>query len=266
MPNISTIDWLILLLYCTSVFGIGFSLKPYIRSRRDYFLAGRSLPAWLCALALVAASLGAPEVLTMAAAGARYGFAAALFFTLGSVPALLVLGRWLMPVYYASGARTLPEYLRLRFGRPAGLLHAVLFIPMALFTAGLGLFLMASVFQSLRIFDRFFQSPGWYGHGSFALLVALSVLLVAAYLMQGGLAATIYTQVVQLAVITAALLPLVYLGLRSAGGIAGPTRRHRPRCRTLFQRQPHRARPRRGLRRGLLVRGPAPRPDSLGRA
>jgi SSS family solute:Na+ symporter len=221
LPNISTIDWLILLLYCTTVFGIGFSLKPYIKSRRDHFEAGRSLPAWLCALALVAASLGAPEVLTMAAAGARYGLDAARFFTLGALPALLFLGLVLMPVYYASGARTLPEYLRLRFGRLAGLLHAVLFLAMALFTAGLGLYLMASVFQSLRIFDRFFQSPGWYGHGSFALLVALSVLLVAAYLMQGGLAGTIYTQVVQFAVITAALLPLVYLGLRSTGGLAG---------------------------------------------
>ena len=223
MPNISAIDWLILLLYCTTVFGIGFSLKPYIKSRRDYFQAGRSLPAWLCALALVAASLGAPEILTMAAAGAHYGLAAAVFFTLGALPALLFLGLGLMPVYYGSGARTVPEYLRLRFGRPAGLLHAVLFIAMALFTAGLSLYLMATVFQSLHVFDRFFQNAGWYGHSSFALLVALSVLLVATYLLQGGLAATIYTQIVQLAVITVGLLPVVFLALRGVGGIAGLT-------------------------------------------
>lgn len=221
MPNLTTIDWLILLLYGTSVLGIGFSLKPWIHSPRDYFEAGRALPAWLCALALVAASLGAPEILAMSAAGARYGLAAACFFTLGAVPALLFLGLGLMPVYYRSGARTVPEYLRLRFGRPAGLLHAALFVVMALFIAGLSLCLMASVFQSLRVFDRFFQNAGWYGHGSFALVVALSVLLVAACLMQGGLAGTIYSQVIQLALITAGLLPVVFLGLRGIGGLAG---------------------------------------------
>lgn len=221
MPNLSAVDWLVMLLYCTTVLGIGLSLKPFTTTAKDYFLAGRAQPAWICALGMVAASLGAPEVLTMAATGAHYGLAAACFFTLGSVPALIFLAYWLMPVYYASGARTIPEFLRLRFGRPTALLHAWLYVAMALFTAGLSLYLMATVFQAIHVFDRFFASFSWYQHSSFAVLVALSILLVAAYLLQGGLAGTLYSQTVQLALLVAGLLPVVYLGLRGVGGWSG---------------------------------------------
>lgn len=221
MPNLSTVDWLILLLYCTSVLGIGFSLKPFTDTRGDFFQAGRAQPAWICALAFLAASLGAPEILLMGAAGAQYGLAAACFFALGAVPAMLFLGLYLMPLYYGSGARTVPEYLRLRFDRKTGVLNAVLFVAMSLCTAGLSLYLMATVFQSLHVFDRFFENLGWYQHGSFAVVIALSVLVVAAYVLLGGLAGSIYSQVVQFFLMVAGLLPVVFLGLRGAGGWSG---------------------------------------------
>lgn len=221
MPNLSAVDWLILLLYSATVLSIGFSLKPFTVTTKDYFQASRAQPAWICAIAMVAASLGAPEILILAAAGARYGLAAACFFSLGAVPALIFLGLYLMPAYYASGARTIPEFLRLRFGRPAALVHAWLFVAMALFTSGLSLYLMATVFQALHVFDRFFASYSWYQHSSFGVLVALSVLLVAACVLLGGLAGSLYSQIVQFALLVSGLLPVVYLGLRGVGGWSG---------------------------------------------
>jgi hypothetical protein len=115
LPNLNSTDWLIVLLYLFSVLAIGFSLRSNIKTSKDFLQAGRSMPAWICALAFIAASLGSQEVIAMGAAGAKYGFKAALFFSLGAIPALLFAGVFMMPLYYGSGARTVPEYLGLRF-------------------------------------------------------------------------------------------------------------------------------------------------------
>src|SRR6267143_2663051 len=116
------IDWLILSLYIVFVVGIGFTLKSSMKTSTDFFLAGRAIPAWVCGLAFISANLGAQEVIGMGASGAKYGIATSHFYWVGAIPAMVFVGIFMMPFYYGSRARSVPEYLRLRFDeKPRGL-------------------------------------------------------------------------------------------------------------------------------------------------
>jgi SSS family solute:Na+ symporter len=227
VPILASADWLILLIYGFFVLSAGLSLAPAIADSRGYLTAGRKLPGWLCGLALMDASMGSLEVLGMSAAGAKYGVASIGFFALGSIPALLFTAFILMPVFYAaesapgSPVRSIPEYLGVRFDRKTRALNAVLFIAMALFSAGIALYAMARVIHALHVFDNVtngLKMPAW---GAQLLLMALPALLVLVYVLLGGLAATMYNQLLQFCVLVAALFPVVLLGLKRAGGWSG---------------------------------------------
>src|SRR3954462_9429038 len=116
-------DYLILAIYFVFVLGIGFVAKRTIKTSLDYFLSGRSLPAWITGLAFVSANLGALEILGMAANGAQYGVATLHFYWIGAIPAMVFLGIVMMPFYYGARIRSVPEYLRLRFNEPTHALN-----------------------------------------------------------------------------------------------------------------------------------------------
>jgi SSS family solute:Na+ symporter len=120
-------DWLILGLYFVFVLGIGFVAKRYIKTSLDYFLSGRSLPAWITGLAFISANLGALELLGMAANGAQYGVATLHFYWIGAIPAMVFLGIVMMPFYYGAKVRSVPEYLRLRFDNKTHVFNALTF-------------------------------------------------------------------------------------------------------------------------------------------
>ncbi len=113
--QLGAIDWAILVLYFAFVIGIGVVLKRRMLSSTDFFLSGRSIPAWIAGLAFLSANLGAQEVMGMAASGAKYGMATAHFYWVGAMPAMVFVGVFMMPFYYGSRARSVPEYLKLRF-------------------------------------------------------------------------------------------------------------------------------------------------------
>src|SRR5258708_6691742 len=113
--KLTSVDWLIMLLYFVFVLGIGFALKRYMKTSKDFFQAGRALPAWICGLAFISANLGAQEVIGMGASGAKYGIATSHFYWIGAIPAMIFVGIFMMPFYYGSKARSVPEFLRLRF-------------------------------------------------------------------------------------------------------------------------------------------------------
>src|SRR5205823_2621229 len=113
--SLAGIDYLIMLIYFAFVLGIGFALKRFMKTSSEFLLAGRSIPAWVCGLAFISANLGAQEVIGMAASGAKYGLATNHFYWLGAIPAMVFVGIFMMPFYYGSRARSVPEYLRLRF-------------------------------------------------------------------------------------------------------------------------------------------------------
>ncbi len=221
MPTLTSTDWLILSLYFFSVLAIGFSLRTNIKSSADFLQAGRSLPTWICALAFLAVSLGSQELLAMGAAGAQFGFKTAFFFSLGAIPAILFAAACMVPNYYVSGARTVPEYLYLRFDQKTRLLNAITFAVATVAGAGISLYLMARLFQALSIFDPLFYSYGWPRQGIFTFCVLLPAVFVLVYVLFAGLAGAMVNQVLQFLLIVAGLLPVVLMSLNSIGGLSG---------------------------------------------
>ncbi len=221
MPELVSTDWLILLLFVLGMIGLGVSMRSSIKSSRDYFQAGRSLPTWVCALAFIGAGLGAPEVIGMGAAGAGFGFRTALYFLLGGVPAMLFVALFMIPLYYSSGAVTLPGYLGLRFDNKTRVLSAGLFIAMVLTSTGIALCVIARIFEALRIFDQLFFAYGWPREGIFLVCILLAAVPVLIYVLIAGLRATIMGQFVQFVLLVAGFLPPVWIGLKNIGGWSG---------------------------------------------
>ncbi len=221
LPELASTDWLVLLLYVLGCIGLGLSMRSSIKNNLDYLQAGRSLSTWMCAIAFIAASLGAPEVLGMGAAGAAFGFRAALYFLLGGIPALLFVALFVIPLYYNSGAVTLPGYLGMRFDGKTRVLSAGMFIVMALVSAGIALFMVARILEAMRIFDRLFFTYGWPHEGIFLVCILLAAVPVLIYVLIAGLRGTIVSQLIQFVLFVAGFLPIVWVGLKGIGGWSG---------------------------------------------
>jgi SSS family solute:Na+ symporter len=219
--QLTAIDWVIMLVYFASVLGIGAVLKRFVKTSTDFFLAGRSIPAWICGLAFISANLGAQEVIGMAASGAKYGIATSHFYWIGAIPAMVFVGLFMMPFYYGSRARSVPEYLRLRFDEKTRALNAISFAIMTVFSSGISMYAMARLIETLRILDAPFRSLNLPSTWIFHFSVLVSALIVLAYILLGGLTSAIYNEVLQFFLIVAGFLPLVWLGLRNVGGWEG---------------------------------------------
>jgi SSS family solute:Na+ symporter len=204
----SFVDYLLVAAYFVVVLGIGVAARRRVSDSLDFFLSGRSLPAWVTGLAFISANLGAVEIVGMSANGAQYGMATMHYFWIGAVPAMLFLGVVMMPFYYGSKVRSVPEFMRRRFGTGAHLVNAVTFAIAQVLIAGINLYLLATIVNALLGW------PLWV-----SLIVAAAVVL--SYITLGGLSAAIYNEVLQFFVIVAALLPLTLIGLHRVGGISG---------------------------------------------
>jgi SSS family solute:Na+ symporter len=206
--NMNALDYLILALYFLTVLGVGFAARRAIRTSVDFFLSGRSLPAWVTGLAFVSANLGALEIIGMAANGAQYGVMTVHYYWIGAVPAMVFLGIVMMPFYYGSKVRSVPEYLRLRFNRPTHLLNAISFAVAQVLIAGVNLYALALVMQALL---------GW----PLWIAIVVGAFIVLVYITIGGLSGAIYNEVLQFFVILAGLIPITVIGLVKVGGVSG---------------------------------------------
>jgi SSS family solute:Na+ symporter len=219
--TLTFIDWLIMLLYFVFVLGIGFALRRFVKTGNDFFLAGRSIPAWVCGLAFISANLGAQEVIGMAASGAKYGIATSHFYWIGAIPAMIFVGLFMMPFYYGSRARSVPEYLRLRFDEKTRGFNAISFAAMTIFSSGISMYAMARLLGILHVFDAPFQRLGLPSSWIFHVSILLAAVIVLVYIFLGGLTSAIYNEVLQFFLIVAGFLPLVWLGLKNVGGWEG---------------------------------------------
>src|SRR5688572_6081797 len=210
--QLGAIDYLILALYFVFVLGIGAALRRYSRSGSDFLLSDRSMPAWVAGLAFLSANLGAQEVIGMAASGAKYGISTSHFYWIGAIPAMVFVGIFMMPFYYGSRARSVPEYLKLRFDEKTRGFNAISFAAMTVFSSGISMYAMGLLLGVLL---------GW----DFNVSVLVSAVIVLAYIFLGGLTSAIYNEVLQFFLIVAGFVPLVYLGLKDVGGWAGLTDR-----------------------------------------
>jgi solute:Na+ symporter, SSS family len=219
--KLTAVDWTIMVLYFVFVLGIGFALKRFMKTSKDFFQAGRALPAWICGLAFISANLGAQEVIGMGASGAKYGLETAHFYGIGAIPAMIFVGIFMMPFYYGSKARSVPEFLRLRFDEKTRALNACSFAVMTVFSSGISMYAMARLIQALHVFDSLFEHFGWPQGGIFTFAIVLSAIIVLLYIFLGGLTSAIYNEVIQFFLIIAGFLPLVLLGLKNVGGWHG---------------------------------------------
>ncbi|MGH9969027.1 MAG: sodium:solute symporter family protein [Pyrinomonadaceae bacterium] len=206
--NLTTIDWAIMLIYFVFVLGIGFALRRYMKTSKDFFLSGRSLPAWITGLAFISANLGAQEVIGMGASGAKYGIATSHFYWIGAIPAMVFVGVFMMPFYYGSRARSVPEYLKLRFDEKTRGFNAITFAAMTVFSSGISLYAMGLLLGVLL---------GW--DFTFSVMIAAAIVLI--YIFLGGLTSAIYNEVLQFFLIVFGFAPLVILGLKDVGGWSG---------------------------------------------
>ena len=206
--DINALDYGILAVYFILVITIGVLAKRAIATSEDFFLSGRSLPAWVTGLAFVSANLGAIEILGMAANGAQYGMSTVHFYWIGAVPAMVFLGLVMMPFYYGSGVRSVPEYLRRRFNRPTHLFNALTFAVSSVLVAGVNLFALGIVIEAML---------GW----PLWVSVVVAACFVLGYITLGGLSGAIYNEVLQFFVILAGLIPIVIVGLVRVGGWSG---------------------------------------------
>jgi len=204
----SALDYTILAIYFLVVLGIGAVARLSVKTDLDFFLSGRSLPAWITGLAFVAANLGALEILGMAANGAQYGVATVHFYWIGAVPAMIFLGIVMMPFYYGAKVRSVPEYLRLRFNNPTHALNAGTFAVATILIAGVNLFALALIVNLML---------GW----SITVAILVAAAIVLGYITLGGLTSAIYNEVLQFFIIVAALLPLTLVALHDMGGWSG---------------------------------------------
>ncbi|MGP4002572.1 sodium:solute symporter family protein [Streptomyces sp. 8N706] len=204
----NALDYTILGIYFAVVLGVGFAARASVRTSLDFFLSGRSLPAWVTGLAFVAANLGALEILGMAANGAQYGVYTVHWYWVGAIPAMVFLGLVMMPFYYGSKVRSVPEFLLHRYGQSSYLLSSVIFSVASILIAGVNLYAMAIVIEAL------IGWPQW-------VAIVVAGFFVLAYITLGGLSSAIYNEVLQFFVILAALIPLTVVGLKRVGGWDG---------------------------------------------
>jgi SSS family solute:Na+ symporter len=206
--NLATVDYVILASYFIFVIAIGWVIRRSMKTSSDFFESGRSLPAWICALGFIGANLGAQEVMGMAASGAKYGIATSHFYWVGAIPAMVFVGLFMMPFYYGSKARSVPEYLKLRFDEKTRTFNALSFAVMTVFSSGISMFALAKLLNAIL---------GW----NFDACIIFSSLIVLIYIYSGGLTSAIYNEVLQFFLIVLGFLPLVILGLQDIGGWSG---------------------------------------------
>lgn len=203
--DLAVVDYAILVIYVVVVVAIGFALKRYMKSSSDFLTSGRSIPAWVTGLAFMSANLGALELVGMAASGAKYGIATCHFYWVGAIPAMVFLAVFMMPFYYGSKARSVPEYLKLRFDERVRCLNSIAFAVMTVFASGISMNALAKLLHQLL---------GW--NYDLSLWICSAVVLV--YVLKGGLTSAIYTEVLQFFMIVLGFAPVVYLGLKDVGG------------------------------------------------
>jgi SSS family solute:Na+ symporter len=208
LMRLGVLDFAIIIAYFIAVLGVGYWLKDKMKSSSDYLLSHRNFSHWITGIAFMSANLGALEVMGHTANGAKYGMRTNHWYWIGAIPAMALLGVFMVRYYYANGVRSVPEYLRLRYDHRAHVISAFSFAIVTILMSGIDMFAFAVVFKSML---------GW----PFTVSVLLASGVVLVFVFWGGLSSSIYNEFLQFFLIVLGFLPLTFLGLREVGGWSG---------------------------------------------
>jgi SSS family solute:Na+ symporter len=217
VPVLAPVDWLMLALDLFFMMAVALAVRPHVQTAGDYLEASRSLPGWISAVAFAAIGLGGLAPMAGGFYGSRHGLAGFAFISLGAIPALLFTGLVLAPRYYASGARTVPEFLALRFDEKTRILAAVVFVLASVAAAAESFSIAAGAFKTLRVFSLFTGSVGLSARWDFVPIVVIPAAFVLATLLLGGLRGAMSVIALQFLVLTAGFAPVTILGVMRVG-------------------------------------------------
>jgi SSS family solute:Na+ symporter len=206
--KLSLLDFAILLGYIVAVLAIGYRLKDRMKTTTEFLAAGRSLPLWITGISFMAANLGSLEIVGMIANGSKYGMMTNHWYWIGAIPAMVFLGLFMVRFYYASGVRSVPEYLKRRYDSRAHILNSLGFLVVTILMSGINMYALAIICG---------QILGW----NFDFSVLFSAGVVVTYTLLGGLRSSIYNEVLQFILIVIGFLPLPIIGLIDVGGWSG---------------------------------------------
>ena len=205
--SLAPIDIAIILAYFVLVFAIGFYFSLKERTSADYFLAGRTVGWFAIGASLFVSNISTEHFIGLAGSGASSGLAVGHFEWLACLIVLL-LGWVFVPFYLRSNVFTMPEFLELRFSRGCAVYLAGVSILAYIFTK-----ISVHLYAAGIVLERV---VGWNP------LTAALILVVATgvYTIAGGLAAVIYTDLVQTLILIAGAVILTVIGLDRIGGFA----------------------------------------------
>ena len=109
------IDYTIIIIYLVGTVVFGAYIGRKIKSGKDYFLAGRSLPWWAIGMSLVVSDIGAVDMVGIAGSAYLYGIVLGNYDWLGSVPVMIIAAFLFIPMFWKKKVSTIPEWLGARY-------------------------------------------------------------------------------------------------------------------------------------------------------
>jgi SSS family solute:Na+ symporter len=206
--RLATIDYVVLALYFLVIFAVGWYFSRRERTTTDYFLASRDVAWWAIGASLFSANIGSEHFIGLAGSGAATGMVGGHFEWLASI-IVLILGWVFVPFYLRSNVYTMPEFLERRYNGACRTYLASISLIAYVFTK-----IAVAIYAGAIVLN---VTLGWsMWQSSFALVIATGI-----YTIAGGLAAVIYTEVIQTVILIAGALILTLIGLEQVGWWSG---------------------------------------------
>ncbi len=196
LANLGAMDWVVVALYGLALVGTGVWLSKRQGSGEDYFLAGRSMPAWAVAISVLATTLSAATFV----GGPQQAYAGNLTYlsaSIGTIAAAFVVAFVFLPAFYAERVTTVYELLERRCGPGAKQTASAMFMFGRVAASGARIYIAAHALS----YVAFGSLDPWPLAASCALLAFVGVV----YTVAGGIATVIWTDVVQMVVFLGAI-------------------------------------------------------------
>lgn len=200
------LDLGIIVVYVIVIVVVGLFVSRRVADARDFFLAGKSLPFWLIGLSIIGTNVTGDGYVGASGSAYRLGIAQANFEWIGAIPAMILAAFVFVPIYWRAGVYSIPEYLGLRYNQAVRVLAATIVSIFMVFGASVMIWAMALVLNT------YLGWPIWLG-------ITVTGAVVGIYSIAGGLTAVAVTDSLQVAIMCACSVIVLYIGIDDAGGV-----------------------------------------------